>query len=279
MQSTARSQCTQPGLGESMDRIVGTMLTGAVLLAASSCALPGAGPPAGTVPQTTAATTAATASAAPRTAVPSQPAATTPFAANPGSAASQTAVAVPGARFANPDYYAMPGQTITFVVTASLPRGVSTAQYEWDFDGDGVIDEAGPLPVTTHSYPAVFEGAATVRITHFTGGSSTASTGVHIGRGPWDGLPAAPVNVSVVVTAHSDGISTIQISWEPGGEEPFRWGLTVDGIPAGMVEGKARTATMTDVHRVKDVAVGVVGFTQNGGMGTPARVTLRAMPD
>ena len=269
MQSTARSQCTQSGLGESMDKIVGTMLAGAVLVTASSCALPGAGPPAVSAARTTAATPGAE----------PQPAVTTPFAAYPGSAASQPAVAVPGARFANPDYYAMPGQTITFVVTASLPRGVSTAQYEWDFDGDGVIDEAGPLPATTHSYPAVFEGAATVRITHVTGGSSTASTGVHIGRGPWDGLPAAPVNVSVVVTAHSDGISTIQISWEPGGEEPYRCGLTVDGITAVMVEGKARTATMTDVHRAKDVEVGVVGFSENGGMGANAGVTLPALPE
>lgn len=258
-----------------MGRIAGMLLAGAALLTASSCALPGAGPPAGTVPQTTAATT----TAEPRPAGTSQPAATTPFAANPGSAESPAAVPLPGARFANPDYYAMPGQTITFVVTASLPRGISTAQYEWDFDGDGVIDGAGPLPVTTHSYPAVFEGAATVRITHLTGGTSTASTGVHIGRGPRDGLPAAPVNVHVAVTAHSDGISTVQISWEPGGPEPYRWGFTVDGIPAGMVEGREHTATMTDVHRAKDVKIGVVGFTQNGGMGTSAGVTLPALPE
>ena len=106
----------------------------------------------------------------------------------------------------------------------------------------------------------------------------TASTGVHIGRGPRDGLPAAPVNVGVVVTAHSGGISTVQITWEPGGPEPYRWGVTVNGIPAGMVEGKARTATMTDVHRAKDVEIGVVGFTENGGMGDNAGVTLPALP-
>ncbi|MDR7083518.1 hypothetical protein J2X01_002812 [Arthrobacter ginsengisoli] len=188
-------------------------------------------------------------------------------------------MAVPGARFANPDYYAMPGQTITFDVSASLPGGVNIAQYEWDFDGDGVIDQAGPLPVASHSYAAAFEGSATVRITHITGGSSTASTGVHIGRGPRDGLPVAPVNVRVVVTAHSGGISTVQVSWEPDGAEPYRWGLTVDGFPAGMVEGKARTATMTDVHRAMEVEIGVVGFTENQGMGDSASVTLPALPD
>lgn len=252
-----------------MDRIVGTMLAGAVLLTSSSCALPGTGPPSASATQA-AATATATAAAARRTAP-------TPLMLNPGGTAAPAAVPLPEARFAIPDYYAMPGQTINFDVSASLPRGVNVAQYEWDFDGDGVIDQVGPIPVATHSYPAVFEGVATVRITHATGGLSTASTGVHIGRGPRDGLPLAPVNVSVLVTAHSDGISTVQVSWEPGGPEPYRWGVAVDGIPAGVVEGKARTATVTDVHRSRDLEIGVVGFTENQAMGTLAVVILPAL--
>lgn len=250
-----------------MHRIVGTMFAGAVLLTASSCALPGAGPPSASATQA-----AGTAAAAPGTAV-------TPFTPEPADAAAPAAAPLPEARFANPDYYAMPGQAITFDVSESLPRGVNIAQYEWDFDGDGVFDQVGPIPVATHSYPAAFEGAATVRITHAAGGLSTASTGVHIGRGPRDGLPVAPVNVSVLVTAHSDGISTVQVSWEPGGPEPYRWGVTVDGIPAGVVEGKARTATMTDVRRSRDLEIGVVGFTENQGMGASASVTLPALSD
>ena len=239
-----------------MDRIVGTMVAGALLLTASSCALPGAGP-------------TSSASAKPLSE-------TTRSAATPSVPAAGP-VAEPGLRFANPDYYAMPGQIVTFSVSESLPRGVNIAQYEWDFDGNGVVDQVGPIPVATHSYPALFEGTATVRITHASGGLSTATAGVHIGRGPRDGLPAAPVNVSVAVTAHSNGISTVLITWEPGGPEPYRWGVTVDGIPSGMVEGAARSATITDVHRARDVRLGVVGFTQNQGMGDSAGVTLRAL--
>jgi hypothetical protein len=171
----------------------------------------------------------------------------------------------------------MPGQTITFYVPASLPRGVSIAQYEWDFDGDGATDAVGPRAVARHSYPAAFEGRAAVRINHLTGGASTASAAVHIGTGPRDGLPVAPVNVSVRVTAHAGGLSTVQISWEADGPEPYRWGLTVDGIPAGVVAGKERTATMGEVHRAKDVAIGVVGFTANQGMGASTSVTLPAL--
>ena len=163
--------------------------------------------------------------------------------------AGPVAVPAPEVRFANPAYYAMPGQTVTFDVSASLPCGVNMAQYEWDFDGNGVVDQI----------------------------ASTASTGVHIGRGPRDGFPVAPVNVSVVVTAHSDGISTVHITWEPGGPEPYRWGVTVNGIPAGVVEGAARSATLTDVRRARDVTIGVVGFTQNQAMGDSANVTLPAL--
>ncbi|BCW68594.1 hypothetical protein NicSoilB4_33570 [Arthrobacter sp. NicSoilB4] len=243
------------------------MVAGAVLLTASSCALPGAEQPSAAATQA-----AATAAATPGTAV-------TPFLPDPGSTAGPAAAALPEAKFANPDYYAMPGQTINFDVSESLPRGVNIAQYEWDFDGDGGIDQAGPIPVATHSYPAAFEGTATVRITHAAGGLSTASTGVHIGRGPRDGLPVAPVNVSVLVTAHSDGISIVQVSWEPGGLEPYRWGVAVDGIPAGVVEGKARTATITDVRRTRDLEIGVVGFTENQAMGTLASVILPALSE
>lgn len=64
-----------------------------------------------------------------------------------------------------------------------------------------------------------------------------------------------------------------------GGPEPYRCGVNVDVIPAGVVEGKERTATMTDVHRVKDVEIGVVGFTENQGLGASSSVTLPALPD
>jgi len=153
-------------------------------MAAASCALPDAASRQSPVEQTTAASSS-----------PARgPAATQgPITdiMNKGAAAdSEPAAPLPQAAFRHPDYYAMPGQKITFDVSPSLPAGVSAARYEWDFDGDGVIDEVSPVPVAAHTFPDVFEGTAEVRITFFTGGSSTASAAVHIGRGPRDGLPA-----------------------------------------------------------------------------------------
>lgn len=259
-----------------MNRAVSTVFAGVVLMAAASCAVPN--PASGQRAAEPGA--AAPASPARETADTQSPAATrgpmTDIMNKGGGADSEPAAPLPQAAFRHPDYYAMPGQEITFDVSPSLPAGVSAALYEWDFDGDGVIDEVGPLPVAAHTFNDVFEGTAEVRITFFTGGASTATAAVHIGRGRWDGLPAAPRNVTVVVTADAGDVSTVQISWEPSGAEPFRWGLIVDGIPAGMVQGSARTASMTDVHRGSAVEIGVVGFTADQAMGESAKVTLPA---
>jgi hypothetical protein len=260
-------------LGESTNRIVGGIFVGVALLAAASCALPGPGTD--PLPSPATAGNVATAGSA-ATAQSTVPAQITDPMNKGGEADAQPPVSLPEAEFRHPDYYAMPGQEIRFDVSASLPRGVSIARYEWDFDGDGVTDEVGPLAEALHTYNDTFEGTVKVRITRFTGGSASASASVHIGRGPKDGLPAAPVNITVAVTAESDGLSTVQISWESSGAEPYRWGLTVDGIPAGVVEGNVRTASMTDVHRDRAVEIGVVGFTADKGMGESATVTLPA---
>jgi hypothetical protein len=105
---------------------------------------------------------------------------------------------------------------------------------------------------------------------------ANASAFVHIGRGPWDGLPTAPSNVTAVQTSTSAGISTVQVSWESSDPLVYCWVLTVDGIPAGIVDAKTRTVPMMDVRRGRDLDIGVVGFTEGGGMGTPSTVVLPA---
>ena len=65
----------------------------------------------------------------------------------------------------------------------------------------------------------------------------------------------------------AEGISTVQVSWQGSDPAVYKWGLTVDGIPAGMVEAGTTTASITDVHRDKDVEIGIVGFTEAGLIG------------
>ena len=182
----------------------------------------------------------------------------------------------PVALLQHPDYYVMPGQEITFDASASYSPASTIVKYDWDYNGDGTYESTGTTPVANHIYTANSEGVMQVRMTDANGLVSNASAAVHIGKGPRDGLPVAPLNVTAVPTAESGGVSTVKVSWESSDPLAYRWGLTVDGVPAGIVDAGSRTVSMTDVHRDKAVEIGVVGFTKDGGMGDPGTVTLPA---
>ena len=174
----------------------------------------------------------------------------------------------------HPEYYAMPGQEIAFNASKSYSPASAIVKYDWDYNGDGTYEESGTAPVARHTYTEVSEGVMQVRMTDANGLVANASALVHIGKGPLDAYPTAPRNVTVVPTPQSGGVSTVQVTWESSDPLVYRWGLTVDGIPAGVVDAAARTATITDVHREKGVEIGVVGFTEAGGMGLPTTVPL-----
>ncbi|WP_240694624.1 PxKF domain-containing protein [Cryobacterium sp. SO1] len=175
----------------------------------------------------------------------------------------------------HPDYYAPPGAEITFNASASYSPGSTLVDYEWDYNGDGTFDETTATPIGKHAYPEVAEGLMQVRVTDANGTASNASAFVHIGTSPDAGRPDAPTNVTVAPTVTSaEGISTVQVSWQGSDPSVYKWGLTVDGIPAGMVEAGTTDASITDVHRDKDVEIGIVGFTEAGLIGFPGTALL-----
>lgn len=177
---------------------------------------------------------------------------------------------------AHPEYYAMPGQQVTFDASSSYSVSSNIVKYDWDYNGDGTFEETTTTPAGRHTYAAAMEGIMQVRLTDARGLVANASALLHIGKSPLDGFPTAPLNVTATPVSDAGGVSSVQVTWESSDPLVYRWGLTVDGIPAGVVDANTRTATITDVHREKDVEIGVVGFTQGGGMGVPTRVTLPA---
>ncbi|WP_190990719.1 hypothetical protein [Pseudarthrobacter sulfonivorans] len=53
--------------------------------------------------------------------------------------------------------------------------------------------------------------------------------------------------------------------------------MTIDGFPAGVVEGLARSVSVTEVHREKEVVIEVLGFTAERAMGDRTGPVLAAV--
>lgn len=183
----------------------------------------------------------------------------------------------PVALIKHPHYYAQPGQSIRFDVSASYSPSSEIVSYEWDYNGDGVFEESSDSPVAVRTYPEVFDGVMQVRMTDANGTASNISAFVHVGGAdPEAGRLPAPENVSAEVAFSDDGLSTVNVSWDYQEAAAYRFGITVNGIPVGMTDGAGRSFTLTDIERAQDVEIGVTAFAESGDMGLTASTVLSA---
>lgn len=132
--------------------------------------------------------------------------------------------------------------------------------------------------MATHTYKVKSDGQMQIRMTDADGLVADASAAVNVGSGPRDHLPAAPLNVNAVATSTTAGTSTAQVTWESSDPRVGVWGLSVDGIPAGVVDVAAQTATVTDLSQAKTTEIAVIGFTREHATGTTGTDTPPAGP-
>lgn len=170
-------------------------------------------------------------------------------------------------------YWARPGQEINF--DASSSEGV-IGKYEWDLDGDGTYDMTTRSPVLKHVYARPFEGVMILRVSNPLGSANILKTPVHVGTGPGPGgvRPVPPTNVKAEVVS-ADG-TQVKVTWESNDPTADSWGVAVNGFPAGRVYKSARSVTVTDIQRDKDVLLQVFGITADGAIGDRAETTLPA---
>ena len=170
-------------------------------------------------------------------------------------------------------YWARPGQEINF--DASSSEGV-IGKYEWDLDGDGTYDTTTRSPVLKHVYARPFEGVMILRVSNPLGSANILKTPVHVGTGPGPGgvRPVPPTNVKAEVVS-ADG-TQVKVTWESNDPTADSWGVAVNGFPAGRVYKSARSVTVTDIQRDKDVLLQVFGITADGAIGDRAGTTLPA---
>lgn len=106
--------------------------------------------------------------------------------------ALDTALSKPFAWLDGP-YMGKPGTTIDFDARGSYSANGSLTKYEWDFNGDGVYDQATTTPQVSHTFDALFEGTVGVRVTDEKGQTAVGSTQVQITE-DGDGIPTASDN-------------------------------------------------------------------------------------
>jgi extracellular elastinolytic metalloproteinase len=105
---------------------------------------------------------------------------------SPNVLPSGTLTASPGA--------VTPGQTVTLTAAFSDPDSAITG-YDWDFDGNGSVDQSTTGPSTTTSYPTAGNRLAKVAVKDFRGGAGSASAAVAVIQ-PQAALPILTLRAS-----------------------------------------------------------------------------------
>ena len=121
----------------------------------------------------------------------------------------------PNAKLKIGEYYAEIGQEITFDASDSYVVDGKITKYEWDFDGDGKIDQTTTNPVASHVYTEKFDGIMQVRMSAdndtVSNISAPVKVGIKLNRPVGPGAP----RVSAKIIERNGNKATIRLNWQP----------------------------------------------------------------
>ena len=180
----------------------------------------------------------------------------------------------PNAKLKIGEYYAEVGQKITFDASDSYVVDGDITKYEWDFDGDGKIDQTTTTPTTSHVYNEKFDGIMQVRMSASNDTVSNISAPVKVGIKP--NLPVGPgaPQVSAKIIERNGNKATIRLNWQPVDELSSRWLVSLDDTNLGYTVGEQRQLDITDVGVSTSRKVTVTGVKADGYAGKPATVQV-----
>ena len=180
----------------------------------------------------------------------------------------------PNAKLKIGEYYAEVGQKITFDASDSYVVDGKITKYEWDFDGDGKIDQTTTSPVTSHVYTEKFDGIMQVRMSADNDTVSNISAPVKVGIKP--NLPVGPgaPQVSAKIIERNGNKATIRLNWQPVDELSSHWLVSLDDTNLGYTVGEQRQLDITDVDVSTSRKVTVTGVKADGYAGKPATVQV-----
>ena len=180
----------------------------------------------------------------------------------------------PNAKLKIGEYYAEVGQKITFDASDSYVVDGDITKYEWDFDGDGKIDQTTTNPVASHVYTEKFDGIMQVRMSANNDTVSNISAPVKVGIKP--NLPVGPgaPQVSAKIIERNGNKATIRLNWQPVDELSSRWSVSLDDTNLGYTVGEQRQLDITDVDVSTSRKVTVTGIKDDGYAGKPATIQV-----
>jgi hypothetical protein len=116
----------------------------------------------------------------------------------------------------NGPYLAPVGTAIRFDTYPSFDPDSDLTSFQWDFDGNGSVDQTTTTGSVTHSYSATFHGLAVVRVISADGGSALASARVDVDAvGRHDLYPLPPSSATAAIT----GSGQVTVSWTPAAND------------------------------------------------------------
>ena len=180
----------------------------------------------------------------------------------------------PNAKLKIGEYYAEIGQEITFDASDSYVVDGKITKYEWDFDGDGKIDQTTTTPTTSHVYNEKFDGIMQVRMSADNDTVSNISAPVKVGIKPNRPVgPGAP-RVSAKIIERDGDKATIRLNWQPVDNLSSRWLIRLDDNNLGWAVSEQRQLDITDVDISKTRTITVTGVKTDGYVGKPTSIQI-----
>ncbi len=182
----------------------------------------------------------------------------------------------PIAVLSNGTYRAAPGGVVHFDASGSSASSSLIDEYQWDLDGDGFTEEVTTEPTINHTYPAGYSGLMQVFVVDDLGRSANASASVLVDEEP-------PVTVAPVVPTatrmqadaqRDDDHVLLDVSWDPGAEEPERWVIALDDDPVTTAEGGADHVTVAVEQQPDPWTISLVPMDVDGNYGAPFEAEL-----
>ena len=141
------------------------------------------------------------------------------------------------------NYAAVAGLPVTFSAATSTPGDAPIKTYEWDFDGDGVVDQITTAPTVEHVFATAGMANLRVKAVDAAGLGSFASTVVSVAVAPTVTPPSAVQNLGA-----ASSTTSVVLTWQtgPGGPPLFfviadAAGAIVD-VVAARPDGSAPTS-------------------------------------